>query len=71
MFKEEIQMGIRHVILTSVLSMGLPLIFGIKDPTSIAVVSGSIWFVYTIVFIAITFLIAEGESEEPAERGKE
>ena len=64
-------MGKRYVVLTLVLSMVLPLIFGIKDPTFIAIVSGSIWFVYTIVFIAITFLITEGESEEAAERDKE
>ncbi len=49
--------GKRYVALTLVISIALPLFLGMKDSTFIAIVFGSVWFVYTIVFFVITFLI--------------
>jgi hypothetical protein len=50
--------GKRYVAFTLVLSIVLPLILGIKDPTFIAIVLGAVWFAYTTVFFVMTFLTA-------------
>ena len=65
MFEEEIQWeknaseyagkGRRYMALTLVLSIALPLILGIEDPTLIAIVS-SVWFICAVALFLITFL---------------
>jgi hypothetical protein len=48
------------VILSVLFGIILPLVFGVKDPTLIAITFSSVWFLYIVVMMVVVFLLRPG-----------